>query len=59
MAFRGNPGALAGAAGAGKPIHATAENSDTISENMRTGTPYRVTPSMGDPFRIIAKGRDR
>jgi len=59
MAAKQNPGALAGATGAGKPVHATAEGPRYIARKSRGGTPYRVTPSAGDAFRIIVTGRDR
>ena len=62
MHIMGNPGALAGATGAEKPIQATAEGTCKIARNprrMKAGTPYRITPSAGDPFRIVVAGRDR
>lgn len=59
MAAKQNPGALAGATGAGKPIHATAEGTRKIARKSRGGTPYRITPSAGEAFRIVVKGRDR
>ena len=59
MAAVENPGALAGATGAGKPIHATAEGIQNITRKSRGGTPYRITPSAGESFRIVVKGRDR
>lgn len=61
MAVKENPGAFADATGAGKPVHATAEGTRTIAHNVRAkeaGTPYRITPSVGEAFRIIVKGRD-
>ena len=57
-----NPGALAGATGAGKPSHATAEGPKNIARNPRTGkagTVYQVTPTEGEPFEINVTGRDR
>lgn len=53
-----NPGALAGATGAEKPIHATADGNQTIAPKSSGGTPYRITPTTGDAFRIVVKGRD-
>jgi len=57
------PGALAGATGAEKPIHATAEGIRSIphrkAKRHNSGTPYRVTPTEGDAFRIVVSGRDR
>lgn len=58
-----NPGALAGATGAEKPIHATADGIQNIphrkAKRHNAGTPYRVTPTEGDAFRIVVKGRTR
>lgn len=58
-----NPGALAGATGAEKPIQATAEGTQTIAQKTRkkeAGTLYLITPSAGgDPFRIVVSGRAR
>jgi hypothetical protein len=59
MAAQKNPGALAGATGAGKPVHAIAEGTRKIARKSPGGTPYRVTPSAGDPFCIVVSGRDR
>lgn len=59
MAKIENPGALAGATGAEKPIHAVADGNRTIAPKSREGTPYRITPSVGEAFCIIVKGRDR
>lgn len=63
MQIKENPGALAGATGAGKPIQATAKGTRKIARKtrkMKAGTPYRITPSAGgDPFRIVVGGRDR
>lgn len=43
--------------------HANAANNPKIAQQKRKrhngGTPYRVTPSAGDVFRIVVKGRDR
>ena len=61
MAGTENPGALAGATGAGKPSHATAAGTLTIAHSngpaMRAGL-YHVQPEGGEPFQIYAKGRD-
>ncbi|SFU00064.1 winged helix domain-containing protein [Sedimentitalea nanhaiensis] len=59
MAAKRNPGALAGATGAGTPIHATADGTRNIARKSRGGTPYRITSGNGDPFRIVVTGRDR
>lgn len=63
MAKMENPGALAGATGAEKPIHATADGSQNIphrkAKRHNSGTPYRVTPTEGDAFRIVVSGRTR
>lgn len=63
MAKMENPGALAGATGAEKPIHATADSFHNIphrkAKRHNAGTPYRVTPTEGDAFCIVVSGRDR
>jgi hypothetical protein len=62
MAAKESPGALVRAAGAGKPVHASAEGPREIARKPRKkkpGIPYRVTPSAGDPFRIEVSGRVR
>jgi hypothetical protein len=59
MAAKKNPGALAGATGAGKPVHAIAEGTRLIARNSSNGTPYLVTPNEGDAFRIVVSGRVR
>jgi len=60
MAAKGSPGALVRAAGAGKPVHASAEGPREIAQEPRKkkrGTPYRITPSAGEPFLIEVSGR--
>ena len=61
MAGKVNPGALAGATGAGKPCHATAAGTRNIAQAngraKRAGL-YRITPETGDAFTIEAKGRE-
>lgn len=63
MAKLENPGALAGATGAEKPVYATAEGTANIphrkAQRHSAGTPYRVTTTEGDAFRIVLSGRDR
>ncbi|WGW04536.1 winged helix domain-containing protein [Tropicibacter oceani] len=62
MNMKRNPGALAGATGAKLPQHPKADGSQTIARKPRVkeaGTPYLVTPSAGDPFRIVVAGRNR
>ena len=62
MAAKRSPGALAGATGAGKPIYATTDGFSQIARKAnarKPGVPYRITPSAGEPFRIVAKGRVR
>lgn len=62
MADMGSPGALAGATGAGKPVHATADGPQNVAQTpceRKAGTPYRVTPSAGDTFTIAVSGRNR
>lgn len=59
MAAKRNPGALAGASGAGKPNQATAAGTRIIARKPRGGTPYRITPRTGKAFRIVLTGRDR
>ena len=57
-----NPAACANATGLGKPVQATADGSRSIARKppvKEAGTPYRVTPSAGEPFRIIVAGRTR
>ena len=61
MAGNGNPGALAGATGAGNAFHAKAAGTQNIAQGKarakRAGL-YRITPEAGDTFTIYAKGRD-
>ncbi len=61
MAEMENPGALAGATGAGKPSHAMAAGTRTIAQEAgqanRAGL-YHIQPEGGEPFQIYAKGRD-
>lgn len=64
MATNKNPGALAGATGAGKPIHATADGTRNIANDAnqrqpRKGVLYVVNTSDGDTLRIHLKGRNR
>ena len=62
MAAKKNPGAWFDAPGLGKPVQATAEGSHTIARKARAkkaGTPYRIAPIEGDPFRIVVSGRTR
>jgi hypothetical protein len=62
MADMGNPGALAGATGAGKPVHATADGPRNVAQKpceRKAGTPYRVTPSAGKTFTIAVSSRTR
>ena len=62
MADKGNPGALAGATGAGKPVHATADGPRNVAQKpcqRKAGAPYRVTPSAGASFSIVVTGRTR
>ncbi|MGY3437025.1 MULTISPECIES: winged helix domain-containing protein [unclassified Marinovum] len=54
-----NPGALAGATGAGMPSQATAEGTRKVTHRPGRGTPYCVTPNAGDPFCIKVSGRTR
>lgn len=43
--------------------HARAADARNITRRKpkrhNSGTPYRITPSAGDPFRIVVSGRDR
>lgn len=61
MAKKRNPGALAGATGAGKPSHAEAAGTHKIKQlktfEKRRGV-YHVKPERGEPFTIEAKGRE-
>lgn len=61
MADIENPGALAGATGAGKPCHATAAGNPNIPQRKarakRAGL-YHIQPEGGEAFTIQAKGRD-
>lgn len=59
MAASENPGALAGATGAGNAFQAAAGGTQKIARKGGKGTSYRVTPSAGDVFHINVKGRDR
>lgn len=58
-----NPGALAGATGAEKPIHETADDIQRVphrkAKRHNAGTRYRVVPAEGDAFRIVVTGRTR
>ena len=60
MVAKRNPGALAGATGAGMPCHAEAAGTQNIAQGAgrakRAGL-YLVTPETGEPFTIEAKGR--
>ena len=47
------------ATGAGKPVQATADGSRKVTRKAQAGTPYLVTPSAGEPFRIVVSGRTR
>ena len=61
MADKRNPGALAGATGAGKPSHAEAAGTCKLAQakaRAKRGGAYHVTPSAGEPFTLYAKGRD-
>jgi hypothetical protein len=60
MADIENPGALAGATGAGKPCHAEAAGTPTLAQGKgraKRGGLYRVTLETGEAFTIQAKGR--
>jgi len=61
MARNGNPGALAGATGAGLPRSAIAAGAPNLAQaevrDQRGGT-YRVMPEGGAPFEICVKGRE-
>lgn len=61
MADMENPGALAGATGAGKPSHATAAGTRTLTHSKgrakRAGL-YHIAPDAGEAFTIYAKGRE-
>lgn len=62
MADIGNPGALADATGAGKPVHATAEGPRNLTQKpceRKAGAPYRVTLADGETFTIAVSGRTR
>ena len=60
MAEKVDPGALAGATGAGMPCHAEAAGARNIAQGAgrakRAGL-YRIIPEAGDAFTIEAKGR--
>jgi hypothetical protein len=61
VAEKQNPGALAGATGAGLPCHATAAGPRNITQSIgraKHGGLYRITPEGGDPFTIYAEGRE-
>ena len=61
MAGKGNPGALAGATGAGMPCHSKAAGTPNIAQGKARGKRaglYLVTPETGAPFTIEAKGRE-
>lgn len=61
MAGKENPGALAGATGAGNAFHANAAGISNIAQGKgrakRSGL-YHVTPEGGETFTIEAKGRE-
>ena len=61
MAEKVDPGALAGATGAGMPCHAEAAGTLNIAQGKarakRAGL-YLITPETGEPFTIEAKGRE-
>lgn len=63
MAVKICPGALADATGAGKPVHATAEGTPTITENRaqrhKGAASYSVQNDRELPFDIRVKGRVR
>lgn len=62
MVAKQNPGALAGATGAGRPIHATPDGLQHLTHKFRTkeaDTSCRIAPSAGEPFWIVVKGRVR
>lgn len=62
MQIKGNPGALAGATGAEKPIQSTADGPERVARKghrKEAGLPYFITPDRGAPFRIVVSGRVR
>lgn len=62
MTLNGNPGALARAAGAEKPIQEPEEGFNSKAYRCckkKSGTPYVVMPSASEPFRVILSGRAR
>ena len=59
MGIKKNPGAVAAATGAGKPIHEHADGTQDVAQETRSGTRYCVTPRTGEVFRIVVTGRDR
>ena len=61
MVEKRNPGALAGATGAGLPCQAEAAGTRNIADANRRGKRgrlYRITPETGEPFTILATGRE-
>lgn len=47
------------ATGAGSAFQAAAGGTQKIARMAGTGTPYRITPTTGDTFVIVVKGRTR
>lgn len=61
MAGKVNPGALAGATGAGDAFHAKAAGTPKIAQSAgraKRGGLYHITPEGGEPFTIQATGRE-
>lgn len=61
MAEKRNPGALAGATGAGMPCYAIAAGTPSVTQTKRGKKLvwcYIVSPEHGEPFTIHLKGRD-
>lgn len=61
MAGKINPGALAGATGAGNAFHANAAGTPTIAQakgRAKRADLYQITPEGGEPFMLYAKGRE-
>lgn len=60
MTFTANPGALAGATGAGNAFQANAAGTPQVAQsggNAQRGCTYRITPTQGEPFSLTLKGR--
>lgn len=60
MAGKVNPGALAGATGAGNAFHAKAAGTQNIAQGKaraKRADLYHIQPKDGEPFTIYAKGR--